>query len=88
VVRSNHNEELGIISFKLFFFILQCQKEEEGRHKKEEVSQLRLREYVGRHSLGIYSMDFCRVFAYAVIHTNRHTSLDLRFGAIQCVGII
>jgi hypothetical protein len=42
VVRSGHDEGPGRISFKSVFLILRWQKEEEGRHKKEEVSQLHL----------------------------------------------
>ena len=48
VVRSGHDEGLGRIIFISVFLILRWQKEEEeeeeGRHKKEEVSQLRLQE--------------------------------------------
>ena len=43
VVRFDHDERLGIISFRPIFLILWWQKEE-GRHKKE-VSQLHLHEY-------------------------------------------
>ncbi|KAG2585277.1 hypothetical protein PVAP13_6KG209012 [Panicum virgatum] len=43
VVRSNHNEGLGRICRSVFLF-LRWQKEEDGRHKKEEVSPLRLQE--------------------------------------------
>jgi hypothetical protein len=44
---------------------------------------------VGRRSLGICSQAFCRVFAFAVIHTAKcHTGLVLRSGAIHSVGII
>ncbi|KAG2564701.1 hypothetical protein PVAP13_7NG085700 [Panicum virgatum] len=43
VVRSDHNEGLGRICRSVFLF-LQWQKEEDGRHKKEEVSPLRLQE--------------------------------------------
>ena len=43
VVRSGHDEGLGRLSFRSVFLILQWQKEEEeGRHQKKEVSQLRL----------------------------------------------
>ena len=44
VVRSSHDKGLGRISFGLVFLILRWQKEE-GRHQKEEISQLRLHEY-------------------------------------------
>jgi hypothetical protein len=44
VVRAGHDEGLGRTSFRLVFLTLQWQKEEEGIHKKEEVSQLRLQE--------------------------------------------
>jgi hypothetical protein len=44
VVRSGYDEELGRIIFRLVFFTLQWQKEEEGRHQKEEVSQFQLQE--------------------------------------------
>jgi hypothetical protein len=40
--RSGHNEGLGRINFRSVFLILRWQKEEEERHQKEEVSQLRL----------------------------------------------
>ena len=40
---SGHNKRLGRKSFKFVFLILRWQKEE-GRHKKEEVSLLRLQE--------------------------------------------
>jgi hypothetical protein len=43
VVRSGHDEGLGIISFISVFLILRWQKEE-GRHQKEEVSQFHLQE--------------------------------------------
>ena len=43
VVRSDHNERLGRIYRSIFIFI-QWQKEEDGRHKKEKVSPLRLQE--------------------------------------------
>ena len=43
VVRSDHNEGLGRIC-RLVLLFLQWQKEEFGRHKKEEVSPLRLQE--------------------------------------------
>ena len=43
VVRSDHNEGLGRIYRSVFLF-LWWQKEEDGRHKKEEVSPLRLQE--------------------------------------------
>ena len=43
VVRSDHNEGLGRISFRSIFLILWWQKEE-GKHKKEEVSPLRQQE--------------------------------------------
>ena len=43
VVRSDHNEGLGRICRSVFLF-LRWQKEEDGRHKKEEVSPLRLQE--------------------------------------------
>jgi hypothetical protein len=45
VVRSDHNERLRRISFRSIFLILRWQKEEQGRHKKEEVSPLRLQEF-------------------------------------------
>jgi hypothetical protein len=38
--------------------------------------------------LGICSQGFYRVFAYVVIHTNSHTGLKLKFGAIQSAGTI
>ena len=41
VVRSGHDEGLGRINFRSGFLIIRWQKEE-GRRKKEEVSQLRL----------------------------------------------
>ena len=41
--RSDHNEGLGRICRSVFLF-LRWQKEEDGRHKKEEVSPLRLQE--------------------------------------------
>jgi len=44
VVRSDHHEGTGRISFRSVLLILQWQKKE-GRHKKEEVSPLRLQEY-------------------------------------------
>jgi hypothetical protein len=44
VVRSDHNEGLGKISFRSVFLILRWQKEEEGRHGKEKVSSLRMQE--------------------------------------------
>ena len=45
MVRSGHDKGLGRISFRSVFLILQWQKEEEEeRHKKEEVSPLRLQE--------------------------------------------
>ena len=43
VVRSGHDEGLERISFRSVFLILRWQKED-GRHKEEEVSQLRLYE--------------------------------------------
>jgi hypothetical protein len=43
VVRSGHDEGIGRISFISIFLILRWKKEE-GRHQKEEVSQLRLHE--------------------------------------------
>ena len=43
VVRSDHNEGLGRIC-RLVLLFLQWQKEEFGRHEKEEVSPLRLQE--------------------------------------------
>jgi len=43
VVRSGHDKGLGRISFRSIFPILWWQKKE-GRHQKEEVSQLRLHE--------------------------------------------
>ena len=43
VVRSDHNEGLGRICRSVFLF-LRWQKEEDGRHKKEEVSPIRLQE--------------------------------------------
>jgi tRNA (Thr-GGU) A37 N-methylase len=42
VVRSDYDEGLGRINSISIFLILQWQKEERGRHKKEEVSPLRL----------------------------------------------
>jgi hypothetical protein len=45
MVRSGHDEGLGRIIFRSVILILRWQKEEEGRHHKEEVSQLRLYEY-------------------------------------------
>ncbi|KAG0514488.1 hypothetical protein BDA96_10G196100 [Sorghum bicolor] len=42
VVRSSHNEGLGRIIFRLVILSLRWQKEEEGRHQKEEVPQFRL----------------------------------------------
>jgi len=42
VVRSGHDEGLGRISFRSVFIILRWQKEEEGRHHKGEISQVRL----------------------------------------------
>ena len=42
VVRFGHDEGLGRIIFRSVFLNLLWQKEEEGRYKKEEVSQLRL----------------------------------------------
>jgi len=45
VVISGHDEGLGRINFRSVFLILWWHKEEEeGRHQKEEVSQLRLHE--------------------------------------------
>ena len=44
VVRSDHDEGLGRINFRSVFLILRWQKEDEGRHQKEEVSQFRLHE--------------------------------------------
>jgi hypothetical protein len=44
MVRSGHDEGLGRIIFRPIFLILRCQKEEEGKHKKEEVSQVRVQE--------------------------------------------
>ena len=56
VVRSDHNEGLGRIGFRTVFLILRWQKEE-GKHKKEEVSQLRLQgcwpSFVGRLVSGL-----------------------------------
>jgi hypothetical protein len=43
MVRSSHDEWLRRIIFRSVFFILLRQKEE-GRHNKEEVSQLRVKE--------------------------------------------
>jgi hypothetical protein len=81
VVRSNHDEGLGRISFR-----------SERRMKIQDTRKTKFLNSacrnVGRHSLGIYSQAFCRVFACAVIHMNRHPSLDLRFLAIQSVGTI
>ena len=58
VVRSDHNEGLGKISFRSVFLILRWQKEE-GRHQKEEVSPLRLQEcwssFVGHMFSGLLS---------------------------------
>jgi hypothetical protein len=44
VVRSGHDEGLERLSFRSVFLILQWQKEKEGKHQKEEISQLRLHE--------------------------------------------
>jgi hypothetical protein len=65
----------------------------DGRKKKKEDTRKKKFLHfacgnVGRRSLGICSQAFCRVFACAVIYTNRHTGLELRFGAIQSVGTI
>jgi hypothetical protein len=43
---------------------------------------------IGHRSLGICSQAFCQVFAYTVIHTKRHSGLDLRFEPIHSVGTI
>ena len=87
MVRSDHDEGLVKISLRSAFHILRWQKEEEERHKKEEVSQLRLLEcwpsFVGHLFLAI-----CRVFIYAVIHTKRRTCLVLRSRAIHIVGTV
>ena len=57
VVRSSHDEGLGRIIFRSIFLILWWQKEEEGRQKREEVSQLCLQEcwssFVGHLFLGL-----------------------------------
>jgi hypothetical protein len=45
VVRSDHDEGIGRIIFRSVFLTLRWQKEEEGRHQKEEVPQFRLQEY-------------------------------------------
>jgi hypothetical protein len=71
VVRFGHDEGLGRIIFRSVFLTLRWQKEEEGRHQKEEVPQFRLQECC-RGSLGICSQAICRVFACAVIHTAKH----------------
>jgi hypothetical protein len=42
VVRSGHDKELGRIIFRSVFITLWWQKQEEGRHRKEEVPQFRL----------------------------------------------
>jgi hypothetical protein len=44
MVRSSQNEGLGRIIFRLVILTLQWQKEEEGRHQKEEVPQFHLLE--------------------------------------------
>jgi hypothetical protein len=72
VVRSGHDEELGKIIFRSVFLTLRWQKEEEGRHWKEEVPQFRLQErwpsFVGHLFLGLlpsvclYGHLYCKVF--------------------------
>ena len=64
-----------------------------GRKKKEDTRKKKFLNStymnVGRRSLGIYSQAFCRMFAYAVIHTaKRRIGLVLRSEAIYSVGII
>jgi len=44
MVRSSHSEGLGRIIFRLVILTLQWQKEEEGRHQKEEGPQFRVLE--------------------------------------------
>ena len=62
VVRSDHNDGLGRISFRSVFLILRWQKEEERRHKKEEVSPLHLQEcwlsFVG-HMFSDFLLSVC-----------------------------
>jgi hypothetical protein len=45
VVRFDHDEGLERIIFRSVFLTLRWQKEEEGRHQKEEVHQFRLQKY-------------------------------------------
>jgi hypothetical protein len=78
VVRSGHNEGLGRISFRSVFLILRWQKEKKKDTRKKKFLNSAYMN-VSRHSLGIYSQAFCRVFACAVIHTAKcRTSLVLR----------
>ena len=88
MVRSGHDEGLGRINFRSVFLILWWQKKEEGRHQKEEVSQLHLYEYwpsfVGRLFSGLLpSVCLCG-------HPYRKASygFGLRSGAIHSMGII
>jgi hypothetical protein len=77
VVRSDHNEGLGKISFRSVFLFFG------GRKKKEDTRKKKFLPFacrnVGRRSLGICSQAFYRTFACAVIYTNHHTGLELRF---------
>ena len=90
VVRSRHDEWLGRISFRSVFLILRWQKEEEGRHQKEEVSQLRLHEcwslYVGHlfsgrlPSVCLYGHLYCKAsyrFSFEIwSYSQRSHNLD------------
>ena len=88
VVRSDHDEGLGRISFRSVLLILLWQKEEEDTRKKKKFLNSAYMN-VGRRSLGICSQVFCRVFACAVIHTaKRRPGLVLRSGVIYSVGTI
>ena len=62
VVRFDHDEGLGRISFKSVLLILRWHKEEERRHKKEEVSPLHLQEcwssFVG-HTFSGFLLSVC-----------------------------
>jgi hypothetical protein len=88
MVKSGHDERLGIIIFRSVFLILRWQKKmKENTRKKKFLNSTYMN--VGRRSLDICSQAFCRVFAYAVIHTaKRCIGLVLRSGAIYSVGII
>ncbi|KAG2634636.1 hypothetical protein PVAP13_2NG173506 [Panicum virgatum] len=79
VVRSDHNEGLGRICRSVFLF-LRWQKEEDGRHKKEKVSPLRLQEcwlsFVGllfpsllsaSYRSGVENLDYTRLLDDQVV---------------------